>query len=122
MPIIKTLVDVTVTEQQIELDIPLAADFLGVMKGLVTAKALGASAVTWALARDALGNIPLTERMVRPITSASTTPATLGSLNSWIGEPYDDYEGGTPGKIWLLISCDVGSCTVLVEIGHESKR
>lgn len=70
-----------------------------------------ASQVTWYLAADADGDIPLTDEILVDIVSGKTT-STKGGANSSIDLDYAVDAGGASGSLWVVAKVDAGTATM----------
>jgi len=110
-------ISVTTTEQVVELTtVPDVADLVW-LHGQITS-IVSARVIQWALAYDVAGDNPATSRVGEPIVYGKTTK-TKGGVTTRIGREHQISAAGTNGSLWLLIRCDLGSCTLVPELHYK---
>jgi hypothetical protein len=85
--------------------------FLDNLRGVITTIAALATSVTWFLAEDAVGDIPITDAKTVTISIGATT-ATKGGVLTRLERQWSRATTGTAGTIYLLAKTNVGTCTI----------
>lgn len=84
---------------------------LGWLHGEIDTIAASAASITWFVALDSGGDIPLTEELTETIKTGETT-ATDGAVVSIIERPYSLFGNGTQGSLWVFAKTDTGTCNI----------
>ena len=76
---------------------------------------VSATTVTWYLAADSDGDVPLTDAVTSTILAGATT-ATSGGVSSLVNMDYLRASNGTTGKLYAFTKLDAGSATATVRL------
>lgn len=89
--------------------------WLSVLRGKIDTIAASAASITWYIAEDAAGDIPLTKEVTSTILTGKTD-ATDGGVVEAVDMDYAIAAGGTSGSMWVLAKTDTGTCNLLAAL------
>lgn len=94
------------------------------LRGKITAATTfvpGTDAITFFLAADAAGEIPVTNELALTTTAGLTTPATKGGFSVNLdGIVEGDHADRVDGSLYVVAKCAQGTCTVKWLLDHET--
>ena len=75
----------------------------------------GAASITWYVAADAAGDIPLTKLVTSTIVTGATT-ATDGAVVEVLGIQYVRFSDGVGDTIYVVAKTNVGTCNAIARV------
>lgn len=85
---------------------------LGTQFGEINTIASSAKTVTWYLAADSSGDVPITPEVTETIRTGDTT-STDGGIATKVDMPHRKMESGTAGKLYLVAKTNTGTCNMI---------
>jgi hypothetical protein len=75
----------------------------------------GATSITWLVAADAAGDVPLTNEITTTIVPGTTT-ATDGAVVEILGKLYQRYSVGVGGSVFIFAKTNAGTANAIARL------
>ena len=95
--------------------------FLDHLHGQITLIAAGATTITWFIAEDSGGDVPITDEVTETILVGQTT-ATDGAIKTLLQALYHRSDEGTEDSLWVFAKTDAGTCSLQPRLHFEEGR
>lgn len=95
--------------------------WLSWVSGEIDTIASSAATITWYLAADSDGDIPLTAAVTETILVGKTT-ATDGGVSTKLDTVHVRFSSGTAGKLYLVAKTDTGTCKLKARLMWEARE
>jgi hypothetical protein len=89
--------------------------WLSVLHGEIDTIAASAASITWYIAADSGGDVPVTAEVTTTIVTGKTT-ATDGGVTEAVDWDYVRSTNGTAGSLWVFAKTDAGTCNLTARI------
>lgn len=104
----------TTTDEQVARPVPDSC-FLEDAHLQIDTIAGGAENITWYVAADAGGDIPITKAVTSAIVTGKTT-ATDGAVVEILSKHYHRFEDGASENLYIVAKTDVGTCNAIARL------